>query len=229
MLYLRIVRPACARPWLVWLAFFALALPLQAACAAEWKLETDKDGIQVYSRLQADSRFKEIKVQCEMPGTLEQLVALYSDVANYPHVISNTRSAYLLRTVNETEFFYYLETQMPALVANRDVMMRLQFAYAPPTHVLRITTSAVDGLVPPQPGRVRIPYWSGEWQVWALSATRLRISYCFRVDPGGELPARLVNRLAPVAPYQSFLQLRKSLQLPRYQGHHYAFLTPANT
>lgn len=203
--------------------------PLRAAGLDNWQLQTNKDGIQVYVRTQPGSRFQEVKVDCEMPGTLAQLVALYSDVANYKNVIRNTRTAYVLRRVSETEFFYYLESQLPALVSNRDLVMRLQFAYTPATHCLQIHTRSVDDLVPVKAGIVRVPYCTGEWQVWALSATRLKITYCFRVDPGGALPAWLVNRLAPVAPYQSFLQLRRSLSLLRYQERHFAFLTPTSS
>lgn len=224
--YLLLRRARPAGPWLVLLALFGLPGQLRATSVDEWRLETSKEGIRVYSRMPAGSRFKEIKVQCEMPGTLEQFVALYSDVANYRTVISNTRTAYRLRTVSETEFYYYLESQMPAMVANRDLVMRLQFAYVPQTRTLRINTMGVDGLVPPKPGIVRVPYWTGDWQVCAVAANHLRITYYLRVDPGGALPAWLVNRLAPAAPYQSFRQLRSSLQLPRYQGQHFAFLTP---
>ena len=230
---LLLVNTSSFRPWvgplLIVLAVLGRLVPVQAAGLDDWQLQTDKDGIQVYKRTQPGSRFQEVKVDCEMPGTLAQFVALYSDVANYPNVIRNTNRAYVVRAVSETEFFYYLECQLPAPVANRDLVMRLQFAYSPATHYLQIHTSSVDGLVPEQAGLVRVPSWKGEWQVWALSATRLKITYCFRVDPGGALPAWLVNRLAPVAPYQSMLQLRRSLTLPRYQGRHFAFLTPAST
>ena len=214
---------------LVMLAVLGPLFPLRATGLDDWQLQTNQDGIQVFMRAQPGSSFREVKVECEMPGTLEQFVALYSDVANYRNVIRNTRTAYVLRSVSETEFFYYMESQLPALVANRDLVMRLQFAYTPATHCLQIHTRSVDGMVPVRAGIVRVPSCTGEWQVWTLTATRLKITYCFRVNPGGALPAWLVNRLAPVAPYQSFLQLRRSLALPRYQGHHFAFLKPAST
>lgn len=213
----------------VLLAFFGPLFQLRAAGLDNWQLQSDQAGIQVFMRAQPGSRFHEVKVACEMPGTLEQFAALYSDVANYPNVIRNTRTASMLRLVSETEFYYYMETQLPALVANRDLVMRLQFAYAPATHCLQLHTRSVNGMVPVRAGIVRVSSWTGEWQVWALSATRLKISYCFLVDPGGVLPAWLVNRLAPVAIQQSFLQLRRSLTLPRYQGHHFAFLKSAST
>ncbi|QHJ07855.1 START domain-containing protein [Hymenobacter busanensis] len=202
----------------------------RAETKTHWRLETDKEGIKVYSRVSDDSRFKEIKVHCEMPGTLSQLVAMYSDVDQYPYVISNTKSARLLRRVSETELFYYLETQMPTPVANRDVAMRLQFSYDAASQQLLISTTHAAGLVPPQPGRVRVPYWSGLWTVRPLTPNRLQVDYTFRVDPGGELPTWLVNMVAPVAPYRSFVQLRRALQLPRYQGRSFAFLSgPAAT
>jgi hypothetical protein len=227
------MRIVCTRHFLfltllILLPVWGHSVSRRAVSPDDWQLETNKDGIQVYLRGQPGSRFKEVRVQCEMPGTLEQLVALYSDVANYQNVISNTRSAYLLRAVNETEFFYYLESQMPAMVANRDLVMRLQFAYSHPTRSLHITTTAVEGMVPSKTGIVRVLSWTGDWQVRAVAANRLQINYAFRVDPGGDLPVWLVNRLAPIAPYQSFLKLRSSLQLPRYQGRHFAFLNSAN-
>lgn len=217
--------PHGAGPWRVALLLWSLCCQAHAARGGDWQLQRQQDGIRVYMRAQPGSRFQEVKVEAEMPGTLAQFVALYSDVAHYPAVIRHTRAAYLLRRVSETEFYYYLETQLPAPVANRDAVMRLQFAYTPAPRGLLVHTRSVDGLVPARPGLVRVPAWQGDWQVGAVSASRLKISYCFRVDPGGALPAWLVNRLAPAAITQSFLLLRRSLALPRYQGQHFDFLT----
>ncbi|RAK68306.1 START domain-containing protein [Hymenobacter edaphi] len=201
-------------------------LPAQAAALESWRLETNKNGIQVYSRHSPDSRFKEIRVHCEMPGTLAQLVALYTDVDNYTQVISNTKRARLLRRVSETELYYYLESQMPRPVANRDVVMHLQFQYAPAERQLIIHTNSVGGMVAPQADIVRVPSWTGQWTVRQITDSRLQIAYTFRVDPGGELPTWLINMIAPVAPYNSFMKLRSGLQLPRYQNRSFGFLTP---
>ncbi|GAB2963901.1 START domain-containing protein [Hymenobacter coalescens] len=195
-----------------------------AAARENWRLETNKDGIKVYSRHSPGSRFKEIRVHCEMPGTLSQLVALYTDVDNYTQVISNTKRAHLLRRVSETELFYYIESQMPRPVANRDLVMRLQFAYSPVDKLLVIHTNSVNGMVAPQPDLVRVPSWTGQWTVRQVTDSRLQIDYTFRVDPGGELPTWLINMIAPVAPYSSFMKLRNGLQLPRYQSRSFAFL-----
>lgn len=213
------------------LALLSLSGPLSASAPVRamvvsdsWKLETNKDGIRVYSRHSPDSRFKEIRVHCEMPGTLSQLVALYSDVDNYTQVISNTKRARLLRRVGETELYYYLESQMPRPVANRDVVMHLQFSYNPGERQLIIHTNSVNGMVPAQPDIVRVGSWSGQWSVRQITDTRMQVDYTFRVDPGGELPTWLINMIAPVAPYSSFVKLRSGLQLPRYQGRSFSFL-----
>jgi hypothetical protein len=197
---------------------------LRAEAPENWHLETNKDGIKVYSRHLAGSRLKEIKVHCEMPGTLAQLVALYSDVDYYPQVISNTKTARLLRRVSETELFYYLQCDMPTPVADRDLAMRLRFDYNPNTKVLLMHTDDAAGLVPMKRDLVRVPSWTGLWTVRPLPNNRLQIDYTFQVDPGGELPTWLVNMIAPVAPYKSFVKLRESLQLPRYRGRSFNFL-----
>jgi START domain len=223
---MRTTRACCALLIaLLWCSGTGAAPTARPAVASEaWHLETNKDGIRVYSRHSPNSRFKEIRVHCEMPGTLSQLVALYSDVDNYTQVISNTKRAHLIRRVSETELYYYIESQMPRPVANRDLVMRLQFAYTPAEKLLVIHTNSVNGMMPAQDGIVRVPSWTGQWTVHQITDSRLRIDYTFRVDPGGELPTWLINMIAPVAPYSSFVKLRSGLQLPRYQSRSFAFL-----
>ena len=76
----------------------------------KWRLEKDKNGIQVFSRITEESRFKQIKVLCEIDGTLSQLYAFLSDISSYTAVVYKTKEAYLLKQVSDRELFYYTET-----------------------------------------------------------------------------------------------------------------------
>ena len=190
----------------------------------KWRLEKDKNGIQVFSRITEESRFKQIKVLCEIDGTLSQLYAFLSDISSYTAVVYKTKEAYLLKQVSDRELFYYTETSLPWPVKNRDLLIHMTFLPDPGNKQLIIKAENAQGFVPVKPDKVRIPYWRSVWTVVKKSPSRLRIEYVFTVDPGGDLPVWLINLTAAMGPYASFINLEENLKLPRYQGPTYSFL-----
>ncbi|GAB4038981.1 START domain-containing protein [Spirosoma gilvum] len=208
--------------WSVWA--FLLSMSALGQGRDEWKLEKDKNGIRVYSRHLDGSRLKEIRVDCDIQASLSQLVAFLSDVDQYSQVVYKNKSAQLLRRVSETEFYYYSESEMPWPATNRDLVIHLRLAYDPTSRVLQINTNSVTDMVPPKEGLVRVAFWQAVWHVSALADNKMHVSYTFQVDPGGTLPAWLVNATAAVGPYQSFLNMREKIQLPRYQKRSFRFL-----
>lgn len=190
----------------------------------EWHLEKDKDQIQVYTRRIPNSRLTELKVECLMPGTQSQLVALLSDIANYKNVIYKTKSAQLIRRVSETELLYHVVSALPWPVSDRDMSVRLTFAHDPASQLLQVRGVGVPNLVATQPNTVRIADWLAVWLVRPVGKQQLRVTYTCRVDPGGDIPAWLDNVAMAGSAYQSFVLIRKSLSLPRYQGKSFAFL-----
>ncbi|GAB3960703.1 START domain-containing protein [Spirosoma harenae] len=214
-----------SKVYIVWfIAVFLLSMNALGQAKNDWHLEKDKNGIRVYSRHLDGSRLKEIKVDCEIPGSINQLVAFLSDVDQYSKVVYKNKSAQLLRRVSETDFYYYSESEMPWPATNRDLVLRLRFAYDPASKVLQINTNSVTDMVPPKEGLVRVAFWQAVWQVHAVAGNKMQIDYTFQVDPGGTLPAWLINATAAIGPYQSFLNLREKIQLPRYQKRSFGFL-----
>ncbi|MBD2704252.1 hypothetical protein IC229_26650 [Spirosoma sp. BT702] len=192
--------------------------------SGDWNLEKDKDGIRVYSRNLLGNRLKELRVQTTFQGTLSSLVAMLSDIENYPKLMYKTKTSRLLRRVSETEIYYYIETALPWPVENRDMNVRLTFSQDPSTHVLRIQINKVADEVPPQPQTVRVVDWLAVWEVQPQPNQELKIDYHCRVNPGGSLPPWLINLTAATGPYESFKQLRKTIQASQYQGRTFKFL-----
>ncbi|AKD55231.1 SRPBCC family protein [Spirosoma radiotolerans] len=206
----------------------SFGFPLKAVRAQaqeSWRLAKDKDQIQVYTRNIPGSRSTELKVECTMAGTQSQLVALLSDIANYKNVIYKTKSARLIRRVSETELLYYVVTSVPWPVSDRDMSVQLTFAQDPASKVLEVKGVGVPNLVAAQPNTVRIADWLAIWNVRPINKQRMQVTYTCRLDPGGDIPAWLDNVAAASSAYQSFVLIRNSLSLPRYQGKTFAFLS----
>jgi len=62
-----------------------------------WKLNTDKEGIKVYTGEFAGSNVKAIKVECEMDASATELVALLMDVNTSAEWVYRTKSAKIIR------------------------------------------------------------------------------------------------------------------------------------
>ena len=197
---------------------------IQAQPGEGWHLEKNKDQIQVYSRRLAGSKIAELKVECTIPGTKNQLVALLSDVANYNQVIYGTKRANVLRRPNEAQLTYYVINKLPWPAKDRDMAVQLNFAYDSAANLLRIKLATVPDLIPVKPDIVWIADFSASWQVRFVNARSLKITYICRVDPGGSIPVAVENFVASMGAYNSFVLIRDSLSLPRYQGRTFIFI-----
>src|SRR6186713_1044434 len=90
-----------------------------------WKLKSNKDGIAIFLRSLPDSKFKAVKVECEVNATLSQLVAVILDVKTGAEWVYSTKSSILLRQVSPSELFYYSEVSIPWPASNRDFIAHL--------------------------------------------------------------------------------------------------------
>jgi hypothetical protein len=205
-----------------------MSVYVEAQPREDWQLEKDKNGIQVFTRHLPGSRLKEIKLHGEMTGTLTQLVAFFSDVDQYSKVLYKNKTARLIRQVSETELYYYAESQMPWPATNRDLVVQLRFGYDKASGTLHINTTSVPDLIPPKNGIERVSVWQAAWLVRPVSEKKMLIDYTCQVDPGGKLPAWLVNATVAIGPYETFLSIQEKIQLPRYQGRSFRFMTPSN-
>ncbi|HEX3385921.1 MAG TPA: START domain-containing protein, partial [Mucilaginibacter sp.] len=106
---------------------------------------------------------------------------------------------------------YYSEISMPWPLSNRDLVIQLSFKRDTVDHTLHIQAKSIPGVLPPKPNLIRVPFSLAEWDVKVLPNKLLDIQYTLSADPGGALPAWLVNLAASVGPYNSFQKLKALL------------------
>jgi len=206
---------------------FALFLILNIASAfgqTDWKLSTDKEGIKVYTSIVPDSKIKAVKVECDLNATPSQLVAVVMDINTAPDWVYHVKSAKMVKQVSPSELYYYSEVSLPWPAANRDFVAHLTVSKDPATKIITIDGPAVPGYVPVKKGIVRIANSSGKWVITPIGANQVHVQYSIHVDPGGSLPAWLVNIFATDAPLKIFENLRVQLQKPAYKSASLAYL-----
>ena len=189
----------------------------------DWKLRADEDGIKVYASVVPDSKVKSVKVETQFNATAPQLVALLMDVKTSTDWVYHLKSAVVVKQVSANELYYYSEVSLPWPAANRDFVAHLTVSQNPETKVVTVDGPAVPGFVPEKKGIVRVNESVGKWIITPVGNDKVNVVYVLHMDPGGELPAWLVNMFSSDAPMKIFKSMRTQLQKPVYRNTELAF------
>ena len=179
-----------------------------------WKLSKDEDGIKVYQSEVKHSKFKSIKVECTLDGTYDKLMSILNDVTNQKNWVYNNKNSSILQRISPNDFYYYSETYLPWPMTNRDAIIHLKMNKDSLNRFLKISAVSVPGYAPEKSGMVRVPRSDISWYVTMPSAKTISIVYIFDAEPGGSLPAWVVNMFTDKGPYESFKKLSELLKRP---------------
>ena len=203
------IEPNDMKPYLLF--FMLVAACSTAQVQTSWKFVSDKNGINIYSGIVENAKYKSIKVETVFDGTINKLMDILGDISKHPEWVYKTKSASIIKKISDYEFVYYTESILPWPLSNRDAIIHLTMVPEKTNDVLRITAISEPDLVGKKEKLVRIPFSRATWYV-TESANQIKIEYIFEIDPGGQLPVWLVNLLVDKGPYESFQNLRMMLR-----------------
>ena len=191
-----------------------LAVPsfLPAPDRNEWTLRREKDGINIYSRPSDYSKFDDIRVDMDLPGTIDQLATILRDVNNYTDWVYATRASKMIRKVSENELIYYAEVGTPWPAANRDYYADLKITVNAANHSMSVQSNGLKDYQPEKKDLVRIPMSKGFWTVTTPAENKIHLQYILQIDPGGAVPAWVLNNFATKAPIETFTNLKKKME-----------------
>jgi hypothetical protein len=177
-----------------------------------WMLKDQKDGISVYSRHSELSKFNDIEVQMDLPGTVDQLTTILFSVENYPQWAYSTKSAVPIRKIGANELIYYSEISVPWPLTNRDFYADIVLSYDSAQHSTCLVSRGLKDFGPEKKGLVRIPRSMAVWNISQKSDRIVHVQYVLQIDPGGCLPAWIANLFASRGPMESFGNLKKKME-----------------
>lgn len=176
----------------------------------EWKLRKDAHGIQVFTREYPDLRVKEYKAVTVCNSGIQEVAAILEDFASYPNWINNCKSLEVIERKNETVVTNYIRIAFPWPLHDRDGIWQVHTIFNNDSIYMNRIISKPK-IVPEKKGIVRMQNAHGGWKVEKLEDGRTKISQQFLADPGGDLPAWVVNLFLVDSPHDSFKNLRKLL------------------
>jgi hypothetical protein len=192
------------------LFFAAFTVAISAFAQGKWELRKNENGIEVYTRKAAAGNLKELRVTCELDATKAQLINALLDIPDYNDWVYSNKKSIILKTVSPQKIIYYTQSHLQWPIRDRDLVIEL--IINPTADVLNIQAKSLPAYLPRTNDYIRVPYSMATWKVVQVPNNKLKIDYTFAVDPGGNIPAWIVNATMAIGPYNSFVKLREVLK-----------------
>ena len=189
--------------------FFSLSVQTKDARSDGWKLKKSKNGIVVFTRTMEDSKFKEYYTVCEINASPKELLDILLDVNNYPEWMAFVKEADLVEKNGENEFYIYSEVNVPWPFDNRDQITKTIVIRNKDTGVYSLELSIIPDFLPEKKGIVRMQSGGGLWVFTPTKDGKTSLYHQFGGDPGGNIPAWIVNMFLVDGPYKTMLGLRE--------------------
>lgn len=177
-----------------------------------WTLKKEKDGMTIYNRHSETSKFNDIRVDMDLPGNVEQLAAILLDVDKYIDWVYATKSSTTMRKVSENEVIYYSEIGTPWPAANRDFYADMKVSFDAAARSFNVVSMGMKDYQPEKKDLVRIPSSRSVWTVTTETGNRIHLQYILQADPGGSIPAWILNTFATKAPMETFSNLKRKME-----------------
>lgn len=193
------------------------ALLISVPCiaqSADCDLKKEKDGIKVYTCKSDTSKFRSLRAEFVIENkSIEELKVFMFTVSYYLKWQYDAIEASMLKRESVDEMIYRVVIDAPWPVDNREMIVQFSASIHDADHAnFYINTIASD--FPKNEDLVRIPYSQAQWDI-VRKNNSLHVTYSLNIDPGGSVPAFLINMAMAEGPYKSFKSLKHLIEAKR--------------
>ncbi len=195
--------------------------------AQEWQLKRDKGGIKVYVRDQAGTAIKELKFTTTVEASMQTIAAVLTHVEGFDDWVYASLKSRTIKQVSEGEVYYYTLIDFPWPLSNRDLVLHSKVWQDKKTLAIFSKTTSCHWMETEKEDVVRIKKAELIWIFTPLGSGKVRVDYTLNSDPGGSIPAWMINLAADQGPLQSMIKFQEMLEREKYKNSRLAFVTNA--
>ena len=192
-----------------------------------WVLVRRHGAIRVYRHRDDHERLRTFRGVLRMELADEYaLVALANDYENLPEWVHFLRDVEEIKRDGPLRRWLRFTTNLPWPLHDREAVLRLDARQHRDEHedALWMDISNAPDLIDPDPRFLRFPQLHGHSGMRRLPGDEVEIIYQMVINPGGRIPAWLVNRVLRDAPFFTLARLHHRVRCPEYQGRYYRYL-----
>jgi hypothetical protein len=190
----------------------------QTKSESVWQLKKVENGVTVYTKDLENTNIKELKAIFQVKSSLSALVALLNDSESFPQWAYRCGDCSTLKRISESEFIRYQTVVAPWPVDDRDFVVKVKVQQDPLSKVVTQSVIVFLGFIPEKIGFERIKIFKGLWTLSPLKNGFVNVEYQLLVDPGGSIPAWLVNMSAVDGPIENAVSMKTMLLKDKYKN-----------
>jgi hypothetical protein len=206
------------------LIFGLILLAASQLPAQDWQLKRDKGGIKVYVRDVPGSRIKELKFTSYVEASLNSIAAVLTNVEGFDDWSYGALNSRTVEKVSDTEVYYYTEVDFPWPFENRDLVLHSTCWQDKKSLAIYSKTTSAHWLEAENDDLVRIKKAELHWSFTPEKNGKVRVDYYLNSDPGGNIPAWMVNLAADQGPLQTMIKFKEMLEKEKYKNARLAFV-----
>lgn len=186
---------------------------LYAQTEGAWQKVKEKDNIEIFTRHTPLSSIKEVRIKTTFQVGLDHFVHALNQVSAYPEWVYKCTAAHRVKTLNKNEFVYYVVSDLPFPLKDRDVFIHSRQWFEAKTQTYRAESVATSELSQANDNDklVRIPKLHSSWTITVLAENKIAIDYSLLTEPGGSMPKWLVNMAVTMGPIRTMKGLQAFL------------------
>lgn len=192
-----------------------------------WVLVRRHGAIRVYRRRDDHERLKTFRGVMRMQLADEYaLVALANDYEALPEWVHFIRHVEEIKRDGPLRRWLRFTTNLPWPLHDREAVLRMNVEQRRDAHedAIWMDIENAPDLIEPDPDYLRFPQLHGYSGMRRLPGDEVEVVYQMVVNPGGQIPVWLVNRVLRDAPFFTLAQLRRMVRRPEYQGHYFDYV-----
>jgi hypothetical protein len=186
----------------------------------QWELESQRDGITIYSMKSPGYAVKKFKTVFRIKGDLPAVVKMMED----PEVCDDIgcRDSKIVERVSPQVAYHSFVMDFPFPFQSREIVTKVSFSPVPQSKGLFIAFDAAPDKVPPSECCYRVKHMKNSWQFTPVDNGQLEVEYILDMDEG--VPSVLLNTMRPTFLRDVLVKFEGIINRPKYQNASYDFL-----
>ncbi|HUR29861.1 MAG TPA: hypothetical protein VMZ69_00445 [Saprospiraceae bacterium] len=198
------------KPTFILIAVCFLFVSAFAKAADDWVLEIEKEGIRVYTQLDAGSPYKQVKVTTTIDASMERVLEILMSFGHYKNWMYHVTESYLINRSDEETYYVFTLEDASWPMQNRYQVSRVNVEQSSTEATVRFRS--VPNYIEKRTDAIQIKQNEGYWSLKSRPNHQCTLEYVIIQNPGGHVPPWLANFNAVENPYFSVMNLKKQAE-----------------
>ena len=176
-----------------------------------WNFIKERDGIKIYTRNEEDNPVKSFRGEMDLVASMEQISKIIGSIESFDWWADDISEIKVLDYSREKYIKYYLVYDVPWPLEDRDLCVETLITNDTIKGTRLVKATPLVGVIPEKPDKVRIKNYWQSWTIEPAGAGILHLTLEGSVDPGGSIPAWIINMVIADTPLSIMRQVKEQV------------------